>query len=660
MKNALLSLGISVAVLFVGLMVIPVDFYQGVGASITTIQGSDTLKDSRSVINTNFSNLNAGLGSQAISTSSLSISQLAYITGTSPTALSSVATSSLTINSPLTESGTAGYVVGGSGWTLDVSTTTNSLFTGTAGQILAYLDGGWTGAATTTFSSGLTYSAGNVTADLGTSIDTSEITNGTILALDLSTTTTFADGELVAYVAATDNFTSLTCAEITGSADLCDGNDASGGGSSFGQSWEMFSAGYVAPTTTAGVAIGATTTASFDPLALFQVNATNTTHTLIQASTTPSFTGKILNFLNSAGSTLLEFSSGNLGIATSTPFAPLSVLTDTVGNALAIEENSGGEYFTVGVDADGDLNFINDDGTTTFAILDANDIQSSDDVLIGGQTDTGLFYTSSSAFSINADTFTYLNFDTVGQRELVVNSGNGDIDFNVITDDNTEIFSVDASTNQIGVGSTTPGTLFSIGGNGTGINFVDGSTSTSTFAGYIRAARINLTAFIEAVTGYIGTLTVSTAFNAPSGFGGRSLTISGSTIVADAELYTESASANIVATSSNQIATSTETILGKKFHQAATLTGVYCKTFGTGTSTVDVKINGSTSIFGTTPLTCGTDGDGSATAPEVASTTLNVTAVTSGSYLEISVPDAEPTGSRPRMIIVTPTWTWDD
>src|SRR3990167_7625619 len=38
---------------------------------------------------------------------------------------------------------------------------------------------------------------------------------------------------------------------------------------------------------------------------------------------------------------------------------------------------------------------------------------------------------------------------------------------------------------KVGIGSTTPGTLLSIGGTGTGINFVDGTTSTSTFSGNV-------------------------------------------------------------------------------------------------------------------------------------------------------------------------------
>ena len=63
---------------------------------------------------------------------------------------------------------------------------------------------------------------------------TADINAGSIVGSDLSTTTTFLNTELLSYVSATDNFTSLTCAEITGSADLCDGSDDGGGGGGSG------------------------------------------------------------------------------------------------------------------------------------------------------------------------------------------------------------------------------------------------------------------------------------------------------------------------------------------------------------------------------------------------------------------------------------------
>lgn len=60
-----------------------------------------------------------------VGTSTLpTVSQIPYWTSlgsaTAPAKLGSVATSSVTINAPLTSAGTPGYVIGGSGWTLDV------------------------------------------------------------------------------------------------------------------------------------------------------------------------------------------------------------------------------------------------------------------------------------------------------------------------------------------------------------------------------------------------------------------------------------------------------------------------------------------------------------------------------------------------------------
>ena len=104
--------------------------------------------------------------------------RLAYWTSTSgtPATLGEVATTTLTATSPLSFSNPV-VKVGGVDSILTIATTTNSLFTGSQGQVLAYTASGWTGVATTTFSTGLTYLHGNVTADLGTSIDISSETN---------------------------------------------------------------------------------------------------------------------------------------------------------------------------------------------------------------------------------------------------------------------------------------------------------------------------------------------------------------------------------------------------------------------------------------------------------------------------------------------------
>lgn len=101
------------------------------GSTITTIQGSDTLSASRSVINTNFSNLNTDKLESGSSAASLTITNLTN-TNASTTALScygicafgATATSSFSTAGALTLASALGVVSGGTGAT---SYTTGSI-----------------------------------------------------------------------------------------------------------------------------------------------------------------------------------------------------------------------------------------------------------------------------------------------------------------------------------------------------------------------------------------------------------------------------------------------------------------------------------------------------------------------------------------------------
>lgn len=109
---------------------------------------------------------------EVATTSDIAVSQVAYITKVSGvTTLGSVATGTISsANTALTVTGSR-YTLGGA-TTFTISTTTTNMFTGTAGQVLAYTGTGWTGVATTTFSTGLTYSGGAVTVNTSQNIAT--------------------------------------------------------------------------------------------------------------------------------------------------------------------------------------------------------------------------------------------------------------------------------------------------------------------------------------------------------------------------------------------------------------------------------------------------------------------------------------------------------
>jgi hypothetical protein len=176
-----------------------------------------------------------------------------------------------------------------SGTTGDVGAiATSSLYTGTNGQILARVNGTWVGVATTTAGTGLTYD--------GTSFNTN-------------------------------------CVAITGSADLCDGNDASGGG---GAGW-AFDTDKIA----FGTSTQSTTTALFLRSGLFAsstsyftgLTATNatTTNLHITGLSTQALAvdalGKVYGFATSTLSTI----SGTLDLASQVGTSILSVANGGTG-----------------------------------------------------------------------------------------------------------------------------------------------------------------------------------------------------------------------------------------------------------------------------------------------------------------------------------------
>ena len=74
----------------------------------------------------------------------------------------------------------------------------------------------------------------DITADLEEEVTVGSLADGVINEPDLHTDNTAVDGDILVYDSTGTNFIWQTCAEITGSADLCDGSDATGGGGGSG------------------------------------------------------------------------------------------------------------------------------------------------------------------------------------------------------------------------------------------------------------------------------------------------------------------------------------------------------------------------------------------------------------------------------------------
>ena len=157
----------------------------------------------------------------------------------------------------------------------------------------------------------------------------------------------------------------------------------------------------------------------------------------------------------------------------------------------------------------------------------------------------------------------------------------------------------------------------------------------------------------------IADLRITTSLLAPSGFGGRSLTVSGSALDADNELYNNIVSFNVA---SSTMGTSTVTVAQHKFATAVTITRISCST-NRATSTIqfDERSEGTEETAGTDvigspalALSCGSGSDTSAT------TTFNNATIAADAILNFTIDDGQPTQLRPTILRVHVEYTKDD
>ena len=193
--------------------------YNGlVGSAATTTAGTG-LSYSGNAFNVNtsqniatLSNLTGnGFVKTSGGTGALSVDTNTYLTGNQTVTLSGAVTGS-GATAITTAFGTAAantVLANGTGATaIPTFVSTTSLYTGTAGQVLAFLGGAWTGVATTTFSSPLTYAAGVATIQAA-----SNSLNGYLSSFDFSlihaATSTFTSP--LVYTLGTNAVTCPTC-----------------------------------------------------------------------------------------------------------------------------------------------------------------------------------------------------------------------------------------------------------------------------------------------------------------------------------------------------------------------------------------------------------------------------------------------------------------
>jgi len=160
---------------------------------------------------------------------------------------------------------------------------------------------------------------------------------------------------------------------------------------------------------------------------------------------------------------------------------------DTTTGLLKIRNAANNAWVTVGTLASANLGLLSLAGGTLTGALLADDSGNAvlPAIAFDGDPDTGIFRAGANQFGIATNGVERVEF---GTSEVVFNDGGADVDFRIEGDANANLLFVDASTDRLGIGTSSPGTLLEVAGVVTGQSFIPTSSSVPTNGVYLPAA----------------------------------------------------------------------------------------------------------------------------------------------------------------------------